>query len=332
LAEITAVLATVAYTGSHLERLKEILAPAEVIFVDSEDAAGIAAALTRVDVAVLRADLDQRFLAAPQLRWIHCDHAGLNNSAKPQVLARNDLMVTGSAGRAAPALAQHALFFALALTYDVNGLVATKKRHQWRGLPGYEDRRGLYGKTMGVIGLGHTGRALVPLARACGMRVLGYGRGSAHAEGLNLDAYYDSSTGATLDDLLRDSDVVVLSIRMTDETFHLIGSRELQLMKPSAYLINIARGSVVDEAALVEALHNGTIAGAGLDVFENEPLLPDDAIWDAPNAVLTHHVTAEVPDLAASSLDIIAENVRRYRADEPLLNALKPSDLYTKGR
>jgi phosphoglycerate dehydrogenase-like enzyme len=100
-------------------------------------------------------------------------------------------------------------------------------------------------------------------------------------------------------------------------------------MKRSAIIVNLSRGGCIDEAALVEALTSGTIAGAGLDVFEQEPLPADAAIWDAPNTIMTHHVTAEVPDLKARSLDIIEENARRYRTGEPLLNQMVPGDLYT---
>jgi phosphoglycerate dehydrogenase-like enzyme len=327
--EIKSVLATVVYKGWHLERLKEIFAPAEVIQVAPDDDEAIARMLPNVDVAVLKADLDPRFVAAADLRWIHCDHAGVNKSARPEVIARKDLIVTASAGRAAPALAQHVFFFALALTYDAPALVKAKERHEWRQIPGYADRRGLYGKTLGVIGLGYTGKEVAALGTAVGMHVIGYGRGSEQAKTPGLDRYYDAAAGHSIDELLSQSDIVVLSIRLTDATYRMIGARELGLMKRSAYLINIARGHVVDEVALVSALHSGTIAGAGLDVFEQEPLPADAAIWDAPNTIITHHQTAEMPDLVARSLNIIAENVRRYRAGGDLLNRIKPDDVYT---
>ncbi|PVE21210.1 D-2-hydroxyacid dehydrogenase [Microvirga sp. KLBC 81] len=326
---INSVLATVVYSGWHLERLREIFAPATVIQVAPENEEEIAKVIRTVDVAVLKADLDPRFAAAENLRWVHCDHAGVNKSARPEVIARSDLIVTASAGRAAPALAQHVFFFALGLTYDAPALVKAKERHEWRQIPGYSERRGLYGKTLGVIGLGYTGREVVALGKAMGMRVLGYGRGPEQAKIPGLDKFYDAAAGQAIDELLSQSDFVVLSIRLTDVTFRMIGARELGLMKRSAYLINIARGHVVDEAALISALHAGTIAGAGLDVFEQEPLPADAAIWDAPNTIITHHQTAEMPDLVARSLDIIAENVRRYRAGEEMLNRIKPDDVYT---
>jgi phosphoglycerate dehydrogenase-like enzyme len=327
--DIKSVLATVGYAGWHRDRLEEIFGPAPVTWVAADDQERIAAALPTVDVAVLRSDLDSRYSSAPGLAWIHCDHAGLNGSAKPEVIAREDLIVTSSAGRAAPALAQHVFFFALALTYDAPGLADIKVKHQWRGLPGYENRRGLYGKTLGVIGLGYTGQEVVRLGKAMGMRVLGHGRGAEQAKTPGLDAYYDAAAGGTLDELLAESDFVVLAIRLTNETHHLIGASQLSMMKSTGYLINIARGAVVDETALTAALHAGTISGAGLDVFEREPLPADAPIWDAPNTIMTHHVTAEMPDLTARSLDIIAENARRYRAGERLLNQMVAGDLYT---
>ncbi|WP_011578887.1 MULTISPECIES: D-2-hydroxyacid dehydrogenase [Chelativorans] len=327
--QIKKVLATVEYKGWHLERLKEIFAPAELIQISPDDDLGIERELRNVDVCVLKSDLDARFVAANQLKWIHCDHSGVNKSARPEVIARKDLIVTSSAGRAAPALAAHTFFFVLALTYDVPALVEAKKKHEWRKIAGFSDRRGPYGKTLGVIGLGYTGKEVIALGRAFGMRVLGYGRGSEQAKIAGLDQYFDGGAGETIDTLLKESDFVVLSVRLTNETYRLIGSRELALMKPSAYLINMARGNVIDEAALVQALHDGTIAGAGLDVFEQEPLPPNAPIWDAPNTVITHHQTAEMPDLVARSLDIIAENARRYRAGEKLLNQIKAQDVYT---
>ncbi|MFH5183901.1 D-2-hydroxyacid dehydrogenase [Paenibacillus sp. TAB 01] len=323
------VLATVPYTGWHLEKLKNAFGP-EVNFIhlNKDDSAGIAEALKVADVAILQSDLDDRYIAAPKLRWIHCDHSGLNKSARPGVFEKG-LHVTGSAGRSGPVLAEHILFLTLSLVYDAHGLHDAQKAHRWRGIPGYEDRRGLYGKTMGIIGMGFTGTELAIRAKALGMRVLGYRRSiTGLPEG--VDQLYCADRGETIDELLRESDVVVLSVRLSDETYHMIGERQLQLMKNTAYLINMARGPVVDEKALVHALHNGLIAGAGSDTFEQEPLPADSPLWDAPNMVITPHCTPEMPDLVARSLDIICENINRYRAGLPLVNELKANDVYTK--
>ncbi|HET7767253.1 MAG TPA: D-2-hydroxyacid dehydrogenase [Chloroflexota bacterium] len=325
--EIDRVLATVSYTGAHLERLRAAFAPAEVLHLRRDDAAGIAAALETADVAVLAGDLDDRFLRAPGLRWIHCDHAGLNKSARPEVFEKG-LLVTSSAGRSSPVLAEHALFFMLALAFSFPAFLDAQRRHQW-GIPDQDSLRGLYGRTVGIVGLGNTGTELAARCKAMGMTVLGYRRGDAPPPP-GVDRVYRAARGEPLDALLRESDFVVLAVPLSDATHHLIAERELRIMKRTAFLINMARGAVIDEAALLPALREGWIAGAGLDTFEREPLPPDSPLWDAPNTLITPHTTPQVPDRTGRSLEIIEANARRYRAGEPLLNQLTPADVYTK--
>ena len=187
------------------------------------------------------------------------------------------------------------------------------------------------GKTLGVIGLGHTGIEVAKLGRAFGMHVIGYRRHDRPRPEC-VDRLYSKEGGDSMDDLLRESDVVVLATHLSDETYHLIGARELDLMKSSAFLINMSRGTVVDEPALVAALESGAIGGAGLDVFEEEPLPPDAPIRFAPNTIITPHQTPALPNKLQRATDIILANIARYRAGESLLNALKPSDVYTRSR
>jgi phosphoglycerate dehydrogenase-like enzyme len=328
--EIKSVLATLPFEDKYLDQLRAAFAPAEFIHTTSANAAAIDEALSTVDVAVIESDLDLRYVAAPNLRWVHCGHSGLTRSALPEVFEKG-LIVTGTAGRSAAALAQHAFFFALALTFDSHGLYEQQQKGVWRGLQGYDQRLSLWGKTLGVIGLGNTGMELVKLGQAFGMRVLAYRR-TVTPKPAAVSELYCASRGDTVDDLLRDSDVVVLATHLSDETYHLIGERELKLMKPSAYLVNMARGSVVDEPALVAALEGGVIAGAGLDVFEQEPLPANALIRTAPHTIITSHQTPGLPDKTQRTIDMIVTNVERYRAGEPMLNLMKPSDIYTKGR
>ena len=181
---------------------------------------------------------------------------------------------------------------------------------------------------MGIIGLGCTGRELAVRAGQFSMRVLGYGRMNMEKpEGVGT--FYCMDNGDDITPLLEQSDILVLCCRLSDETYHLIGKEALAKMKPGALLINMARGQVVDSEALSDALKRGVIAGAGSDVFEQEPLPPESLLWDAPNMIITPHCTPEMPDLTARCLDIICENIRRYRAGEPLLNRLVPRDIYT---
>lgn len=325
--DIATVLTTVTYTGAHLRRIRDALSPAELIHLRRDDAAGIATALERADVAILAGDLDDRFLRAPRLRWIHCDHAGLNKSARPAVF-ENGLLVTSSAGRSSPVLAEHALLFMLAFAFNFPAFLEAQRRHRW-GIPDQDSLRGLYGRTVGIVGLGNTGSELALRCKALGMCVLGYRRSDA-APPAGVDRGFSAVAGDSLDDLLRESDFVVLAVPLSDATHHLIGERELRLMKRSAILVNMARGAVVDEAALLRALNEARIAGAGLDTFAREPLPLDDPLWDAPNTLITPHVTPQVPDRTGRSLDIIVENARRYRAGQPLLNQLKAEDVYTR--
>jgi phosphoglycerate dehydrogenase-like enzyme len=319
------VVTTLRYEGAHWQRLAEALEGAEIIRFDSPDAPGFDAALARADVAILAKDPDDRILAAPRLRWIHVDHAGLDKAARPEAF-RPGLALTGSAGRSAPVLAEHAMFFALALAYDFPAFHAAQREHRW-GVPGQEQLRGLFGKTMGIVGLGHTGRELVARAKAFGMRVLAYRRRQGHPPP-GVDQVFSADAGETLDALLEQSDFVVLALSLSEATYRLIGERELDLIGPSGFLINMARGPIVDEAALAAALHERRIAGAGLDTFEVEPLPADSPLWDAPRTLITPHVTPAVPDRTARSLDIICKNIRRFGAGEPLLNRLTEADLY----
>ena len=323
--EIDVVLLTVRWADEYVDRLRQHLAGAEL--VRTQDAAEIARTLARADVAILSSDLDDRFADAPRLRWVHCDHAGLNKSARPWVFERG-LLVTSSSGRSAPALAEHAILFMLLFSYRFPDLLAAQRAHQW-GIPGQDRLRGLIGRTVGIVGLGNTGRELATRARALGMRVLGYRRRAEDVPG--VDRLYAAERGESLDELLAESDFVVLATPLSDATHHLIGPRELGLMQPSAVLVNMARGSVVDEAALIEVLRAGRIAGAGLDTFAQEPLPSDSPLWDVPNVLITPHMTPQVPDRTGRSLKMIVENIRRYRAGERMLNLLTPADVYTRG-
>lgn len=324
---IRSVLSTVPFTPAELEQLREAVAPASFHHVASDDADGIAEALTRVDVAVLEGDLDERFVRAPHLRWVHCDHSGLTRSALPEVFERG-LLVTGSAGRSAQALAQHGFYFALTLTYEAKALFAMQDARTWRGIPGYIDKLGLWGKTLGIVGFGHTGREMAKLGRAFGMRVVVHRRRDEPAPEY-VDRMLSSDRGETVDALVDEADVIMLATQLTDETYHLFSRERLARMRPSAFLINLARGPVIDEDALAQALRDGVIAGAGLDVFRTEPLPETSPLWGLDNVVITPHMTPRLPDKTQRSIDMITENVRRYRAGEPMLNALTDRDTFT---
>jgi phosphoglycerate dehydrogenase-like enzyme len=282
--------------------------------------------LEKAEIAILSGDLDDLILTGRNLKWIHCCHAGLNKSARREVFDRG-IFLTGSSGRSAPALAEHAMMFMLALSYDVPALLYQQKRHIWGGISGYNQRTGLYGKTVGIIGLGKTGAELALRCKAFQMQVLGYRRSPGDVPG--IDILYSADKGETVEKLLRRSDYVVLCISLNDATYHLLGERELAWMKRTAYLINMARGAVVDEEALVLSLKSGLIAGAGLDTVTEEPLEKGSPLWDLPNVMITPHVTPSLPDREERALSYVLQNIKAYSNEDPMVNQLTMRDLYT---
>ncbi|MFW2544991.1 D-2-hydroxyacid dehydrogenase [Primorskyibacter sp. 2E107] len=309
-------------------RLEAALPPGRILRVDPGDDAAVAAALAEAEIAILQSDLDPRFIEAPRLKWVHCDHAGLTKSARPEVFEKG-LIVTGSAGRSGPALAEHVMMFSLMLCARYPEFYEAQKRHQWRGLNDMDNIFALKGRTMGIIGMGNTGKALAVRAKAFGMTVLGYRRrDEPPPEG--VDRMYCSDRGEGIDAILEQSDIVALVINLSDATRHMIAADQFARMKKSAYLVNLARGAVVDQEALIDALTTGQIAGAGIDVMIPEPLPPEHPLWDTPNLLITPHFSAKLPDRSERSLQVILENVRRYRAGEEMLNQISKEDLWSE--
>lgn len=324
----TFLASTLPFDPDQWARLEAALPSGRILRVDPSDDAAVAAALAEAEIAILQSDLDPRFIEAPRLKWVHCDHAGLTKSARPEVFEKG-LIVTGSAGRSGPALAEHVMMFSLMLCARYPEFYEAQKRHQWRGLPDMDNIFALKGRTMGIIGMGNTGKALAARAKAFGMTVLGYRRrDQPPPEG--VDRMYCSDRGEGIEDILEQSDIVALVINLSDATRHMIGADQFARMKTSAYLVNLARGAVVDQEALVAALTTGQIAGAGIDVMTPEPLPPEHPLWDTPNLLITPHFSAKLPDRSERSLQMILENVRRYRAGEEMLNQISKEDLWSE--
>ena len=324
---INSVLVTVPFEKQHKNELERAIAPASIIYCDSRDGECIDKALETVDVAIISSNVTEQFLNAKNLKWVHCDMAGLTGSASPAVL-ESGLIVTGSAGRTAQTLSEHVIMFMLGLTYDVYALHDQQKKRIWGGIPNYEARRGLVGKTAGIIGLGNLGKELARKLKAFDMRVLGYRRSNEKVD--NVDLQFSAVGGDSIDQLLIESDFVILATALTDQTYHMIGKHELSLMKTTAYLINICRGSVVDENALIDALNMGAIAGAGVDTTETEPLPKESKLWNARNIMITPHITPTVPDRLGNSLKIIIDNIKRYKNNESMNNLLREEDVFSQ--
>lgn len=330
--EIKEALVTVAATKPGLEKLFAALAPAKVNYVMPYAPGAkekIAEYAKTADVAILNGDLDDAILAGQELKWIHCCHAGLDRSARPEVFERG-IVLTSSSGRSAPALAQHCLLFIEALTYELPMLFAAQREHRWAVSREYSMKTGIFGKTIGVIGLGKNGTEMAKLAKVFDMTVLGWDRRRGEKE--NVDEVYGSEDGDSLNDLLARCDYVVLCVELNDQTFHMMGAEQFKAMKPTAFLVNMGRGKLVDESALVKALQDGEIGGAGLDTFEVEPLPADSPLWDMQNVVITPHCTPALPDREERMLDYAIQNVKAYREGTPFINRITEKSIYTGER
>lgn len=327
--KIHKVVATVWYNKEDMRTLRQVFPDAQFVYVDFFDRQKLAEEVRDADAAILMGDVDPCLLGKNTLQWIHCDHAGLNGSARPEVFARG-IPVTGAAGRSAPVLAEHCIYFMLQSCYHTKELLAAQAEGRW-GVPGMNTWRGLYGRTAGIVGLGNNGRMLAERLHAFGMKIIGYDK--FPIRGLDyLDCKLCADAGDTLEPLLEQSDFVILTLALTDETYHIINRETLAKMKPGAFLVNMARGGIVCTEDLVEALQNGQLGGAGLDVFETQPLPADHPLWRMENVYITPHSTPQVPHRAGRGIEIIRENARRFEAGEPLRNLMTPADAISDGK
>jgi phosphoglycerate dehydrogenase-like enzyme len=250
---------------------------------------------------------------APRLRWIQLTSAGVDRAARSGLL-QSGIMVTNSSGLHATPIGEYVLCVMLMFCKGAPKFIRAQERREWvRYMP-----QELYGKTVGVVGLGHIGAEVARLAKAFGCRVLATRRSvTSRTKGELVDELLPPPE---LPALLAESDFVVLAVPLTPDTRHLIGEAELRAMRPTGVLINIARGAVLDEAALVRALKEGWIAGAGLDVFEQEPLPPESELWDMENVILSPHISGGTEIYNQRAVGIFCENLRRYLAGERLMN------------
>lgn len=252
---------------------------------------------------------------APNLRWLQLTSAGVDRAARSGLVGPDsNIMVTSASGLHATPIGEYVLTQMLMFCKGMHQSLRAQERREWQRFMGRE----LFGKTVGVVGMGHIGGEVARLSKAFGCRVLATRRSTTvRTAGEGVDELLPASD---LPYLLSESDFVVLCVPLTNETRHLVGEAELQAMKSTAVLINIARGTVVDEPALVRALKEGWIAGAGLDVFEQEPLPPESELWALENVILTPHISGGTEIYNQRATGIFAENLRRYLAGEPLMN------------
>jgi phosphoglycerate dehydrogenase-like enzyme len=283
------------------------------------DRAALEARIGEADVLVVSGLWRNEVAAmAPKLGFIQSIGAGTDQFDRA-VLAARGIRLASAAGVNARAVSEHAMSLILALARRLPEARDNQARKFWRGMIGDLAQREdeLQGKTLVVVGLGRIGGRLAQIAKAFDMRVIGVRRDPAGGRGAADEVHALSA----LPGLLPQADFVALTCPLTPETTNLIDAAALAAMKPSSYLVNCARGRVVDEPALVAALHAGTIAGAGIDVTWEEPLPPESPLWTAPGAFITPHTAGETRRYEDNVLDILMENLgRMWRGEAALMN------------
>jgi phosphoglycerate dehydrogenase-like enzyme len=298
-----------------------------VTFADAEGAE-FARALTDAEVVVAQGLSDEELARAGRLRWLSSVAAGLEGIVTPALLARG-VAVTNASGVHGPNIAEHVLAMILMFTRWMPRFFRAQLAHRWdRNISSRSDGPGeLTGRTLLIVGLGRIGEAIAARARPFGVRIVALKRDPArrHDADVAVDELLPLSA---LDDALGRADHVCLTVPLTPETHHLMDARRLACLRPSAYLYNVSRGAVVDEAALVEALRAGKLAGAGLDVFEQEPLPAGSPLWDLDNVILTPHLSGATPLYYDRTAALFADNLDRFLAGQPLHNRFDPARGY----
>lgn len=287
--------------------------------IEARSMAELEAMLPQIDVLSLsgmwRNDFPER---APKLRFVQSMSAGTDQYDRA-VFARHGIRLASAAGVNANAVSEHALALMLALTRRLAEARDNQHRKTWRGMMSDFDKREdeLAGKTVIVVGMGRIGARLIRLCKALGMTVIGIrANPSAGAEGAD-----EVHSQFELVRLLPRADMVVLVCPLTPETTGLINTVTLSAMKPSAYLINCARGRVCDESTLIAALAGGFIKGAALDVTAEEPLPPESPLWAMPNVIITPHTAGETCAYEDNVVDLLLENLDRlWRGETALAN------------
>lgn len=242
--------------------------------------------------------------ALPRLRWIHFLSAGVDRIWE-MPFDKTRYLMSKSVGVHAHTISEFVIGAILHALKGFGVYQLQQQRREWKRFHLDE----CAGKTLGIVGIGTIGARLAQLAAGFGMRVVG--TVNTPREIPYVDVVYDTTH---LDDVLAQSDFVVLLVPLTPATRGLLSARELRLMKRTAWLINVARGEVVDEGALVEVLRRGGIAGAVLDVFEEEPLPAESPLWELENVLITPHVAGTTQHYMPRALEIFADNYRRYLA------------------
>jgi phosphoglycerate dehydrogenase-like enzyme len=313
---MAAIMVVGQFSPENIERVRESAPGVDLRFVpklaDGDD--GLA------EVEAIAGSVKASHLArAPRLKWVHSWAAGADNDLYPEMLA-SPVVLTSSTGNGAIPLAEHSMLLMLMLNRDVPRWMRAQTERRWERFTHPE----LNGLTVGIFGLGNSGSDLALKAQAFHMRVLGIRR-NVERPVAGVDRLYRIDE---FHQFLGESDFVVVTAPSTPETLGIFDEQAFRAMKPSAYFICISRGGIASDAALLQALREGWIAGAGLDAHGVEPLPSESPFWSLPNVIVTPHNGATTPATAQRSVDIFIDNLQRYLARLPLRNIVDKSAGY----
>ncbi len=280
---------------------------------------------------------DGLMMRSPQLKWIQLMSAGADHILKGVLAEREEVVVTTGSGVAASTIAEYTIASMLAWAHLLPVTMRAQLRGEWQRT-GFMDIVPLRGRTLGVIGYGSIGRETARIAHGLGMEVLALKRnpdqrrdsgwnpaGVGDPEGAIPQRWYGPDQ---CEQLLRQTDYITVTLPLTAHTRGFIGRKEIAAMRPNAYVVNVGRGEVIDQQALIEALRENRIAGAGLDVFEHEPLELDSELWALDNVILTPHVSGGFNNYNGVCCELFAANLQRFRAGQPLFNLVDRSQGY----
>ena len=270
---------------------------------------------------------------APRLRWIQFHWAGLDHALEEPILHREGMSVTSMSGASAPQMAEHAVMMMLALGHHLPDMFIHQKRSEWpSGRWDLFNPQELRGSTVGIVGYGSIGRQIARLLQVFGAAVLATKRDVKHPEDIG---YIMDGTGdpggdlvnrlyppQALGSMLKECDYVVVTLPRTTATRGLLGAKELAVLKPSAYLIDISRGEIVDHNVLIPMLREHKIAGAALDVFPSEPLPQDSPLWKLTNVIISPHIAGFSPHYDERAAGLFIQNLQRFLEELPLYNRL----------
>lgn len=268
----------------------------------------------------------EQLAAAKKLRWLHSPATGIHQLMYPEMIA-SDVVVTNAREIHGPVVAEHAIALVLALAKRLPQAMRYQAKKHWAQQTLWDERprpREVAGATVAVVGMGSIGREFTARAKALGMRVLAV-RENPTKGPAGADAVY---SGAQLNEVLPQADYVLLCAPITPDTTGMMNRERLALMKPDAFLLNVSRGPLIDEPALLDTLRRRAIAGAALDVLIEEPLLPESPFWELENLFITPHTAAVTERLWERHYQQISENLKRFLAGKPLLHEVNKKGGY----